>query len=567
MIPPVPYRGAEPYIFISYAHRDADRVWPIVAKLQLDGYRVWYDEGIDPGTEWDENIASHVTGCGYFLAFLSENYLRSDNCKDELNFARDLGKKQVLIYLEDVELPAGISLRFGRLQNFRADRPGFMGRLYEAEGIQAFTTGKKIRSKRWILPTVLGAAALIAAALILPGMLSKENPQPEPETQPAITEPAATEPAEDPFTLRQTAFINDSGVKLTAQDLRFDEKGGLILECLAENTLAEDEEVLISDFYVNGICCFPDQNVKIAANSASAIGIHWDFHALEEAGLEKAQLADLRLMEGSARLVGISSDPIHFVYYPYGMDNAVYETYAPDADDIVFVDNDDCRAILTDYYNSESGSWIGEFALVNLTDRLTTVTLSLEKTNGYLSGFWWDSDVRPGCVLRKRITLDEWQYTQCDSILQLDGSVHLSDPITHDSFDRYEFTLRPEGGEPQEFPARQLTGEDILLAENREFRVAVIDSYVFHERAYAYCIYCQNLSNRSLDFRLENKIENGVDDGSWSVCYLEPGEQGYRELLYHHDGQTTSMTLTGAIAVEKETGEVIREDIHVDFDW
>ena len=322
MIPPVPYRGAEPYIFISYAHKDAARVWPIVAKLQLDGYRVWYDEGIDPGTEWDENIASHVTGCGYFLAFLSENYLRSDNCKDELNFARDLGKKQVLIYLEDVELPSGISLRFGRFQNFRADRPGFLGRLYEAEGIQAFTTGKKLRSKRWILPTVLGAAALIAAALILPGMLSKEKTQPEPETQPAITEPAATEPAEDPFTLRQTAFLNDSGVKLTAQELRFDEEGGLILECLAENTLAEDVEVLISDFYVNGICCFPDQNVKIAANSASAIGIHWDFHALEEAGLEKAQLADLRLMEGSARLVGISSDPIHFLYYPYGMDNA-----------------------------------------------------------------------------------------------------------------------------------------------------------------------------------------------------------------------------------------------------
>lgn len=567
MIPPVPYRGTEPYIFISYAHRDAERVWPIVARLQLDGYRVWYDEGIDPGTEWDENIASHVTGCGYFLAFLSENYLQSDNCKDELNFARDLEKKQVLIYLEDVELPAGIALRFGRFQNFRTDRPGFLGRLYEADGIKAFTTGKKIRSKRWILPAVLGAAALIAAALILPGMLSKEEPQQEPETQPQITEAVTTEPTEVPFTPRQTAFINDSGIKLTVQDLHFDEEDGLILECLAENTLAQDVEVLISSFYVNGVSCCPDQSVTIAADITSVIEIHWDFSDLEEAGLEKAQLADLRLMEGSIRLIGISSDPIHFVYYPYGMDNAAYETYEPDEDDIVFVDNVYCRAILTDYYYSESGNWIGEIALVNLTDRLTTVMISLEKTNGYLSGFWWSSDVRPGCALRKRIVLDEWQYTQQDSILQLDGYVHLSDPITNDSFDQYEFTLRPEGGEPQEFPAHQLTGEDILLAENREFRVAVIGSYVFHERAYAYCIYCQNLSNRRLEFRLENKIENGVDDGSWSLCTLEPGEQGYRQLLYHHDGQISSMTLTGAIAVRKETEEVIREDIRADFDW
>ena len=63
---PIPYRGEEAYIFVSYAHKDSYRVWPIVARLQLDGYRVWYDEGIDPGTEWDENIASHVKNCGYF---------------------------------------------------------------------------------------------------------------------------------------------------------------------------------------------------------------------------------------------------------------------------------------------------------------------------------------------------------------------------------------------------------------------------------------------------------------------------------------------------------------------
>lgn len=142
MSKPIPYKGSEPYIFISYAHRDSDRVWPIIEQLQRDGYRVWYDEGIDPGTEWDEFIAAHVENCGYFLAFLSPHYMASDNCKDELNFARDEDKNRLLIYLEEVKLPAGMRMRLGRLQaifwyTYTNEADAF-AKLYEAEGFSAY---------------------------------------------------------------------------------------------------------------------------------------------------------------------------------------------------------------------------------------------------------------------------------------------------------------------------------------------------------------------------------------------------------------------------------------------
>ena len=116
MVRPIPYKGNEPYIFISYAHRDSQQVWPIITLLQQAGLKVWYDEGIDPGTEWDEFIATHIEQCGYFIAFLSQAYLDSDNCKDELNFVRDLGKERLLVYLENVTLPSGMRMRLGRLQ-------------------------------------------------------------------------------------------------------------------------------------------------------------------------------------------------------------------------------------------------------------------------------------------------------------------------------------------------------------------------------------------------------------------------------------------------------------------
>jgi hypothetical protein len=45
------YEGKEPYIFVSYAHKDSPAVFHIVEQLSARGYRIWYDEGIEPGSE------------------------------------------------------------------------------------------------------------------------------------------------------------------------------------------------------------------------------------------------------------------------------------------------------------------------------------------------------------------------------------------------------------------------------------------------------------------------------------------------------------------------------------
>ena len=111
-----PYTGDKRYIFISYAHKDMTAVMAILEQMNLHGYRIWFDEGIDPGTEWDENIASHVEACDSFIAFITEGYIASENCKDELNYARDLNKNRLLVYLEDVSLPRGMAMRLNRLQ-------------------------------------------------------------------------------------------------------------------------------------------------------------------------------------------------------------------------------------------------------------------------------------------------------------------------------------------------------------------------------------------------------------------------------------------------------------------
>jgi len=148
----IPYRGDAPYIFISYAHRDSENVLPIITTMQNSGFRIWFDEGIDPGTEWDNVIAAQIEKCNYFLAFVSQNYLASENCKDELNFARDLGKHRLLVYLEDVALPSGMAMRMNRIQSvFKykyADEKGFYDMLYSADGIYEMCDGEPRRAAR-----------------------------------------------------------------------------------------------------------------------------------------------------------------------------------------------------------------------------------------------------------------------------------------------------------------------------------------------------------------------------------------------------------------------------------
>lgn len=139
---PTPYMENDKFIFISYSHKDSIEVTKVIERMQREGYCIWYDEGIDPGTEWDKNIAEHVENCDYFIAFISKNYISSSNCKDELNFARDLEKKRFLVYIEEIDLPSEMKMRLSRIQNihkykYSTDKD-FYNKFFSADGLNEF---------------------------------------------------------------------------------------------------------------------------------------------------------------------------------------------------------------------------------------------------------------------------------------------------------------------------------------------------------------------------------------------------------------------------------------------
>lgn len=81
------YEGNKPYIFVSYAHLDSDMVLPVIRALYEKKYRVWYDEGISPGSEWPDNIERHLFGADTVLVFVSAHSLASVNCENEVRAA------------------------------------------------------------------------------------------------------------------------------------------------------------------------------------------------------------------------------------------------------------------------------------------------------------------------------------------------------------------------------------------------------------------------------------------------------------------------------------------------
>lgn len=74
---PFPADEEKPYIFISYAHTDRYRVFPIIKDLYETGCRIWYDEGLEIGDNYYQTLKDHVKNCHLFLLFASSKSAKS----------------------------------------------------------------------------------------------------------------------------------------------------------------------------------------------------------------------------------------------------------------------------------------------------------------------------------------------------------------------------------------------------------------------------------------------------------------------------------------------------------
>ena len=116
-----PYEGKQNYIFFCYCHADAPLVFPIIERLSIEGFRVWYDDGLHPGDVWPEITAKHLAGAKVCMAAISKNSAESHNCRNEVSFAIANNKPFLSILIEDFPMPLGMQLQMSSCNYIRRE--------------------------------------------------------------------------------------------------------------------------------------------------------------------------------------------------------------------------------------------------------------------------------------------------------------------------------------------------------------------------------------------------------------------------------------------------------------
>ena len=132
---PTPYRGNDPFIFVSYAHDDSAQIYAEIDSLTSAGFNVFYDEGISPGHSWHEDLANALEACQLFVFFVTPRSAASKNCLREVHFAEELDKPCLIVNLQETELTSGLKLSIGDQQAinaFELEPDAYRARLCEA---------------------------------------------------------------------------------------------------------------------------------------------------------------------------------------------------------------------------------------------------------------------------------------------------------------------------------------------------------------------------------------------------------------------------------------------------
>lgn len=115
------YTGGEPYLFVSYSHRDTQSVYPILDELHDKKYRLWYDESCETGNDFRDELKNRIEGSSGIVLFVSESSMNSPFCGMEILCAKEKNKRIFPVYLGDnINIPPAFQIFFANLHHSSA---------------------------------------------------------------------------------------------------------------------------------------------------------------------------------------------------------------------------------------------------------------------------------------------------------------------------------------------------------------------------------------------------------------------------------------------------------------
>jgi len=162
-------------IFVSYKKEDAGRVVRIVEGLRKEGFTVWWDHGIAPGSQWDQTIHHELSAAKLVVAVWSELSVHAPWVKEEALVGKARGAL-VPVRIDNVEPPLGFGLiQFADLIDWDGDIEDSHWDFF-IESVRATMEGRPVEGlekpqRRRRLPFALIAGGLGLAVLVGAGAL------------------------------------------------------------------------------------------------------------------------------------------------------------------------------------------------------------------------------------------------------------------------------------------------------------------------------------------------------------------------------------------------------------
>lgn len=177
-------------IFISYAHKDASDVRQVIHALEQRGYHVWYDGGIEAGSDWANSIGVNLESAKVMLLFLSKHSKNRENVQREIAFAQSHDIPILTVQLGKVrlgdELQRDLSVhQMVSFENYRtygtfvkAIAPALEKLGVERDAVEEPKKDKKIKIKVRRIRRIIfwGIVLLIALACVLAKTLYRSVP-------------------------------------------------------------------------------------------------------------------------------------------------------------------------------------------------------------------------------------------------------------------------------------------------------------------------------------------------------------------------------------------------------
>ena len=113
-------------VFISYAHRDASLIQPLINALADKDYSVWRDKDIVVGKAWSEQIADAIKRCaykGFYIVVITQESINSLWVEEEFSYALSLDALIIPIVVGQPDIPPNIQFLMAEKRFFSVESP------------------------------------------------------------------------------------------------------------------------------------------------------------------------------------------------------------------------------------------------------------------------------------------------------------------------------------------------------------------------------------------------------------------------------------------------------------